>query len=227
MSRRTKASSPTPIDAEIEEAIRHLRLDLTPEEHDELVKALREVVSDSGAEAIGQIGLGRNEDDIFRQVNERAAKWAEHNAADLVSQVSKTTRREIHDEIARGLEEGLTKDEIADNVQELTSFSDYRSELIARTEVANANSAGALEGYKSARDTAGVRVLKEWILGPEPCPICQDNADDGPIELDDVFSSGDDAPSAHPNCECALSPVVEEDDTVEELAKLRGQFACS
>jgi hypothetical protein len=76
--------------------------------------------------------------------------------------------------------------------------------------VSRANSQAAVEGYRVARDEVGVKVRKEWILGPNPCVICEENADEGDIDLDDVFPSGDDSPPAHPNCECAVIPVVED-----------------
>ena len=97
----------------------------------------------------------------------------------------------------------------ADAIREAGAFSADRAELIAGTEIARANSVGALEGYKAVRES-GVAVKKEWLLGENPCEICQANAEEGPIDLDDEFSSGDPAPPAHPNCECAVSPVVGE-----------------
>ena len=48
------------------------------------------------------------------------------------------------------------------------------------------------------------------------CDDCEDNADDGAIDLDDDFTSGADAPPEHPNCQCSLSWVVETDDGDEE-----------
>lgn len=80
-----------------------------------------------------------------------------------------------------------------------------------------AQNQGNLAGYKQARDS-GVRVMKEWLVGGDPCPICEANADQGPIELDEDFDSGDDAPGAHPRCECAVAPYLpdEEGDAEQE-----------
>ena len=86
-----------------------------------------------------------------------------------------------------------------------------RAALIANTEIRRANSAGSLAGYKEAR-TAGVDIKKEWLLGSEPCDECEENAAQGPIDLDDAFASGDDEPPAHPNCNCTVSPVVDSGD---------------
>ena len=63
----------------------------------------------------------------------------------------------------------------------------------------------ALEARDIAAEVsaAGGSVRFTWIPREE-------NAAAGPIDLDDEFPSGDDAPTAHPNCECALMPVVYE-----------------
>jgi hypothetical protein len=47
--------------------------------------------------------------------------------------------------------------------------------------------------------------MKQWILGPNACDQCVDNAEASPIPVDDDFPSGDDAPPAHPNCVCAVA----------------------
>src|SRR5262249_39504144 len=112
--------------------------------------------------------------------------------------------------IAQGLDDNLGHDEIADAIQEAGAFSDDRAETIANTEIGHANSVGALNGYKAARD-AGVKGKKAWLADDNPCPDCQENEDAGPIDLDDVFPSGDDAPLAHPGCECTLVPVTEDE----------------
>lgn len=193
--------------------------EIVPDVGDELAT----VASDAGRLALAQIGPNEASG-LVDQVNERAVAAARDMAAELVGmryngdgdlvpavrpeyRIDDTTRDAIREIIADGLEENIGTDEIADNILESTAFSQDRADLIANTEVRRANSAGAVEGYQAAAD-AGVSVQKEWLPDVDPCPICQDNADEGPIDLDDEFSSGDDYPPAHPNCECAVSPVV-------------------
>jgi hypothetical protein len=43
---------------------------------------------------------------------------------------------------------------------------------------------------------------KSWVGGT--CPVCEENAAAGWIDIDEAFPSGDDEPPAHPNCECEL-----------------------
>lgn len=192
------------------------------------------VAVDAAKRALAQLGVTA-EKDLTNQVNEAAVDMARQMAAEMVGKryntegdlvdsvraeyrIDESTRNMIRDTIAEGLDENIGTDEIAANIMESTGFSEERADLIANTEVRRANSEAALEGYKVGRDEAGVNVRKEWLLGENPCPICEANADEGEIDLDDEFSSGDDAPPAHPNCECALAPVVDDEAAVTEEA---------
>ena len=81
--------------------------------------------------------------------------------------------------------------------------SDARAELIARTETASAYSRGAILAYEES----GVVSKLEWVV-TEPCPICEPLA--GKIvPLGESFGDGIMHPPAHPNCRCAIAPVVE------------------
>lgn len=136
----------------------------------------------------------------------------------------------MREAVRSGLADGLSTDEIADIVEGISAdngvkiFEDTRAALIANTEVANANSAGALVGYKTARES-GVDVKKAWLPDDDPCPECQANADAGAIDLDDEFPSGDTEPTAHPRCLCSLIPIVNENKS--KFAKTRRQFVCN
>lgn len=190
---------------------------------DELARAAK----DYATETMAMLGV-KERSALVDQVNERAVTVAHQQAASLVGKrydkngdlveakresyrIDETTRDMIRDAIADGLEENIGTDAIADSIEALGAFSRERAELIANTEVRSANSTAAVEGYTLARDQAGVNVKKEWIITDEACDICQDNADEGSIELEDPFSSGDTEPPAHPNCRCAIGPVVDEE----------------
>lgn len=146
--------------------------------------------------------VGRRYNKDGKLVQARRAKY----------RIDESTRDMIRDLIADGLDENIGVDEIAKNIMEATAFSEERAELIANTEIARVNSEASLESYRGARDEAGVKVKKEWLLAPDPCPICEANNEQGAIDLDDNFQSGDATPPAHPNCRCSVSPVVEDDE---------------
>jgi SPP1 gp7 family putative phage head morphogenesis protein len=83
-----------------------------------------------------------------------------------------------------------------------------RALTIAITEQNRAISAATIERYSDA----GLEQV-EWITS-DPCDICAPN--DGQIvSIGEDFNSGDSQPPVHPNCRCALLPVIEgmADDT--------------
>jgi phosphohistidine phosphatase SixA len=87
-------------------------------------------------------------------------------------------------------------------------FTDPESGKLSRADTVALQTVS--DGYHSGgKDTAGevsdsgTTVEKQWDIGAEGCPICQDNAAEGWIGVDEVHASGDDEPPAHPNCDCS------------------------
>jgi SPP1 gp7 family putative phage head morphogenesis protein len=194
---------------------------------DALGDDLEGVAADAAVEALVSVGL-QDDEQIVDVVNERAVAIARDQAAALVGKrydangnlveaaredyrIDDATRDMIRDTIADGLAENIGLDEIAAQIEDGTAFGEDRAELVARTEIARANSQGALVSYREARDQ-GVVVRKEWLIADDDCcDDCQENADAGAIDVDDDFPSGDDSPPQHPRCRCAVSPVVADD----------------
>lgn len=187
---------------------------------------LEEIYADTARVALALLGPSAPEE-LTDRVDARAVAWARDRAAELVGRrvldsgmvvdnpdarwaISDSTRTMIRDTITRVLQNAEGSDAIIRDLEEAHAFSPARAEMVSRTEVAAANSTAAMDSYREARD-AGVHVMKEWLPGPESCEECLANADEGPIALDDMFGSGDDEPPAHPNCECAVAPVVMSD----------------
>ena len=77
-----------------------------------------------------------------------------------------------------------------------------RALTIAITEQNRAMSVAARNFYQEA----GVEKV-EWNA-VQPCDICAPN-DGQVVNLGQAFDSGDTEPPAHPNCRCALLPVIE------------------
>ena len=193
---------------------------------DDAPEWLASVAGDAGRASLAQLGMKR--DALVNQVNEEAVQYARYRAAEMIGKtyneagdlvdnpdakwrIDEATRDEIRRIISQGLDDNIGKDEIADMLEDALPFSEERAELIAQTEIARANQVGVLESYHAAQD-AGVKVLKEWLPDAEACEVCLENADAGAIPIEDDFPSGDDAPPAHPHCECALVPLVVEDE---------------
>lgn len=97
-----------------------------------------------------------------------------------------------------------TIDEVAaDLLDQVDGISSVRAFMIANTETANAFGT-ANQDFMSENDIP----QKEWVTaGDNPCPVCQDNEDAGPINVDEDFPSGDSNEPAHPSCECYVNGV--------------------
>lgn len=102
--------------------------------------------------------------------------------------------------LAEGVANGDSINTIATSLKDLLSDPD-RAEMIANTEVARAMTVATADTYAEN----GVSE-KEFLTDSDPCPDCEENEQTGAIALDDEFPNGD--PPVHPNCQCALLPVV-------------------
>lgn len=124
----------------------------------------------------------------------------------------KSVRSTVIDKLGRSLGEGMAGGE---NIRDLASrVTDVlgdpsRGEIIARTESARASSVASMDSFAENNITG-----KEWQVF-DPCEVCEENAADGVIDLDATFTSGDTEPPAHPNCKCAVAPVIATPDSGE------------
>lgn len=119
------------------------------------------------------------------------------------SKIDQTTRKRLQTLIRNRKLAGDTIDELADQIAVDGAFdgiNSVRAFMIANTETNRAMSLAQRAFIKENK--IGKKV---WIpAGPSTCPICEGNADQGEIDVDDAFFSGDGEPPAHPNCECYL-----------------------
>lgn len=175
---------------------------------DQIESALQAMFRESGRQAIAQIGPS-SEKKLVGQVNRASAAWAQARVGELIAGIDETTKELIRTTIAEGISSGATADEIASSLRSSYAFSAERAQTIAETEIARANSYGALDGYNKAIE-AGVTVMKTWLRLEDACPVCQANEEAGEIGIDEAFPSGDLAPPAHPNCRCVIVPKVKE-----------------
>ena len=134
-----------------------------------------------------------------------AIDWAGKHSAALVKGMNEETINRLAHTISEGIKNkrgvpGLARD-IKGTFADMTK---HRSELIARTETANALSEASLETMKDM----GIDG-KEWVtVGDDRVSDdCLDNEAEGVIPTNQVFSSGAMAPPEHPSCRCALAPA--------------------
>lgn len=115
------------------------------------------------------------------------------------SSIDETTRKRMITLIRDARLSLVDLNDLADMIEsEFEGISATRAFGIANTEanqaMSSAQQAFLVEnGFKT----------KQWVgAGPNTCPYCQQNEDDGPIPLEETFSSGDLHPPGHPGCEC-------------------------
>lgn len=209
------AKAEYPDDYDVDALLDEINLEALMFGAEDLIEAMSEVADEAGRLALSQVGQEYSTDDIFERVNDRALTWVDEHAAELVSvdgdmSLVASTRRMIRETISQGLSDNLSMADIGGLLEEGFAFSEERARLIAATEITSANSMGALSGYQEAEEE-GVKLKKSWLVLEDGCSICDANAAQGPIPLEDDFSSGDKAPGAHPNCRCVLVPEVEDE----------------
>lgn len=217
-------------DFDLDDFLDELDLSILATSAEDVAAGLAATYEDTGRVSLSVIG-GKDRS-MFEVVHDRALSWAKDHAAMLVGKtedpeysLDDSTRDMIRATIANGIESNMSMPDIADDLADSYAFSDERALTIASTEITSANSLGALEGYKVVEED-GTDIKKSWLVMDDGCPICQENADAGPIPLDEEFPSGDQAPGAHPHCRCVLVPEVgeagdgkpEDEDAVDDVA---------
>lgn len=189
-----------------------------------LAQQFGDLASFNGNKMLARVGANTN-DDLVNQFNRDAYNNADDQAADLVGMkwvdgelvenpnpkwsITSSTRDMIHDAVTQSFVQGYGIAELQTVLQESAAFSESRARMVARTESLRAANDGVKSSLKRAQ-AAGVNLKKTWLAAADSCDDCIDNEDDGPIDMDDTFTTGDDSPPAHPNCRCSLSAEVGE-----------------
>lgn len=134
------------------------------------------------------------------------------NSGIMANDLTDTTLNRIGSLLADTLLQGLTDRELSRNIDQLLN-DPQRSLIIANTEMNRAMSQASMDSYEEF----GVDKV-EWVTA-DPCEICSENEDAGAIPTGDQFPSGDTEPPAHPNCRCAIAPVIEGNDKLAKSAQ--------
>ena len=136
----------------------------------------------------------------------QATRYARRRGAQMVTRMNAETKERLARVISDGIQNkrgipGLQ----ADIRREFSDMSTKRARVIARTETADALEESFLERGKAMGVTG-----KRWVTvgDSEVSDACRANQGEGDVAFDHVFSSGDTRPPQHPNCRCALAPVM-------------------
>lgn len=172
-----------------------------------LLKALLHVNILAAIEAGNKISLLAEADDDTPVTEypgmtaDQAATYATEQTDTVIAGLDETSTNMIANAVGAGIKQRLGVPGTAKLIQEaVDGMSTWRSELIANYQMNDAMSQAYLAKLKR-----NAVEMKQWILGPDPCEICQENAEASPIPVDEDFPSGDDAPPAHVNCVCAVA----------------------
>lgn len=114
-----------------------------------------------------------------------------------VRSIAATQLDRMCDTIAAGLANGDAMTTVADALAPIMD-DPSRALMVARTETARAAQAATMDAYQANGVTQWT-----WLVGGDPCPVCDALAAGGPYDVGD----GPDLPQ-HPNCRCAASPAV-------------------
>ena len=147
--------------------------------------------------AVTQIGV----DLAFDLENPRVQETL-HLLALQVRGISDTTREEIRGIVGRMASEGISYDAAAREIVQLAGIhSEARARTIAVTESARAWTQGSILAWQESGEVDRM----EWSAEPDCCPICR-TVQGTVVPLGAPFQGL--MPPAHPNCRCALLPVL-------------------
>ena len=150
----------------------------------------------------GKIGNDAARGDGFDDNNDRIKKFTEERSKYFATTVNDTTREELFASIEEGISNQESLDDISKRVADVyKKAQDYRTDMIARTEVAASSNFGTVEGYKQA----GVTQHQWIVVNPEDedCLVNEGEI----VEIGSAFPSGDTKAPIHPNCMCTTIPV--------------------
>lgn len=136
---------------------------------DELQVPVSQILQAGAIEALKEIGLSS---DVFDVYNPEVSAFVRSKNIKLAGEVSKTTIEGIRRTLQEGMEAGESIQQLTKRIQEASEFSSVRSELISRTESAEAFTMGEIKGWEASGQVKSVR----WLLSPNACPHCQELA---------------------------------------------------
>jgi hypothetical protein len=163
---------------------------------------------------------------LIASANRSAQEYATHRAAEMIGKkfdnegnlvenpnarwaISQTTRDKIRQIVADSFTKETPISEVVNDIREALAeetegegiFSLGRAKMIARSEIAMAQSASNFSTWEKS----GVVEKVKWLTSNlDPCPECLMNQDQE-VEIGSKFFSGATKPPQHPHCACVLA----------------------
>lgn len=166
--------------------------------------------------------------------NFRAQEYAKKHAAEAVTKINDTTRKEIARIVSNGVKSGASYNDIAKEIK--NKFEEFavpmpqkhvsnRAVLVAVTELANAYCEGNAQVGNYLQDN-GVKMMKAWqtLEDDRVSDGCKENERVGWIPINKEFPSGHMHPPRFPGCRCDfLQDILEEDMLGKPIDALYGK----
>lgn len=132
-----------------------------------------------------------------------AEDYAAEQAAKQITGINQTTVDAIAELVATAVGNQMTPADLSRDIRDLMGdWTKNRSDLIARTEMADAFGEAALR--KLVREEID---FKQLIASPDACEVCLSIIDNGPVPVGEPFVDDDgeeyDRSPIHPLCRCA------------------------
>ena len=165
------------------------------------------------------------------QVQREAGLYAEDEAIQLLRtdgprNLARLAQNRVNTLVAETIKQGESLNTLQRQLRTDFAFSPERARTIARTETAKALG----QGQKTAAKSQG-RSQKRWISqGDEGVSsLCELNAAQDWIPIDEAFISGDETIPQHPNCRCTViyrDAPIDEEGTSREGPLIQTSVRC-
>jgi hypothetical protein len=130
---------------------------LDTDSENELSQMFEQVYTSGVKESISDFDLDVSFDDNSDVFHDAAQDYAQQRTADLVTQLSNSTKNMLRSDLDQYMKDGLTPQQIANKIGDDYAFSDARALCIARTETGFAWNHAGIQTYKTG-GSKGVKV---------------------------------------------------------------------
>lgn len=157
----------------------------------------------------------------FDVVNAEAARYAQERSAELVGMrfvdgvlvenpnpkwaITDSTREWLRDAITSAFEDGMSPAQLSTSIRDSLAWSESRSDMVAHTEIGNANMV-TLEATSRQFGATHKRSFLSSLHDIDD--VCDDAAEAGEVPIDYVYDGGASRPLYHPRCMCSESYYV-------------------
>ncbi len=176
----------------------------------EFAKYIKTIVEEKALSVMAQVGA-KNSLDLTTQ---ESIKYLGKEGLAFAKSVNQTTKDLLIKQLQEGLRQGEGTNDIAKRVRSVyKDATEFRSQLIARTEILRSTNFATTVAYEQSGTVEG----KEWLtaLDERTCPSCG-VLDGMKVETGGVFKSAEFGsvkfPPLHPQCRCTTMPIIDKSD---------------